>query len=52
MLRVHVPENLKTFKCKTCGKAFSRENLLAQHLKIYHIKNEDKKFECYKCGRR
>lgn len=52
MLSMHVSEDMKTFKCKTCDKAFSRGHLLAQHEKIFHIKHEDKKFECYQCPQR
>lgn len=52
MLKKHVPESMKTFKCETCGKAFSRKSLLNSHGKTYHIKHEDRQFECYHCGGR
>ena len=46
---MHIQEEEETiFKCRDCGKAFSKKNLLASHEKIH---SGVKPYECIECGK-
>lgn len=52
VLNTHAPEDEKTYMCKICDKKFLKNHMLSTHLRMKHIKFQDKKFECHQCHKR
>lgn len=49
-LKMHTPEEERTFKCDKCSKAFAQESVLTSH-KRYHEAMENKEFPCGQCNK-
>ncbi|XP_055541722.1 transcription factor grauzone-like [Wyeomyia smithii] len=47
-LKIHTPEEQRSFKCEKCPKAFAAEGDLILH-KNYHTAIENKEFQCDQC---
>ncbi len=48
----HEPFNSRAYKCGLCASSFTKASKLAQHERIRHCSNEDKKFNCDKCKKK
>lgn len=48
----HEPFNSRAYKCNLCSSSFTKPSKLAQHERLRHCSEEDKKFRCDKCNKK
>lgn len=48
----HEPFNSRAHKCSLCPSSFTKQSKLAQHERLRHCSEEDKKFHCDKCNKK
>ncbi|KAJ6641728.1 1,5-anhydro-D-fructose reductase [Pseudolycoriella hygida] len=47
----HEPFDSRAYKCGLCSSSFTKASKLAQHERLRHCSEEDKKFHCDKCNK-
>lgn len=48
----HEPFDSRAHKCSLCSSSFTKASKLAQHERLRHCSEEDKKFHCDKCNKK